>query len=455
MARGRARAAPDARAAALRILQRVDSGDAYASLLLDHEQPALRDPREGRLLRELVLGVLRRRSILDHVIETLSGRSVDRLDPPVRAALRAGTYEILFLDRVPAFASVDRAVELVKHGPSRAAAGLVNAVLRRVAREGRERLPAAPASGDTAALALYHAHPRWWVERLVARAGATDAARLLEADNLAAAPVLALNRARTRREALARRLREEGVITEPCVFAPDALRVREGTLTSSRALADGWCWVQDEASQLVALLAGEQPGPRVADLCAAPGGKTMALLARLPAAGRVLACDRSPARLRRLDENLRRIGARERVDLLAVDLVRPGAALAATFDDVLLDAPCTGTGTLRRHPEIRWRLRPEDPARLAVLQGRLLDAAAALVRPGGRLVYSVCSLEPEEGQGARDAFLERNPAFRIEDPRPGLPAPARALVDPSGALRTAPDRGGLDGFFAALLVRDR
>jgi 16S rRNA (cytosine967-C5)-methyltransferase len=242
-----------------------------------------------------------------------------------------------------------------------------------------------------------------------------------------------------------------GVITEACRYVPGALRVRSGVPQQTPLFRSGAFWIQDEASQLVPALFGSEVGPTSADVCAAPGGKSLGLAARTPPGGWVVAIDRQPHRLRRVVENAARVGARS-IAVLAADMTR-SAPLSMLCDDVLVDAPCSGTGTLRRHPEIRWRLRPDDLPMLAARQRAILHRAAELVRPGGRLAYAVCSLEPEEGDSVLASFLETHRDFTPVDPRAALTKAAGALVGADGALRTSPADGELDGFFAVLLTR--
>ncbi len=443
---------PDPRRAAFEILERVDQSGAWASALLEIAEARFEDDRDASLVHEIVLGVLRRRSLLDHAISEASSRALLRLSSPVRTALRIGAYSILFLDRVPHFAAVDTAVELVKTGPDRSRAGFVNAVLRRIAAGGRTLAAPQPPAGDVVALALFQSHPPWWVARIVDRLGWHRAVRLLEANNQPAPTVIRPNLRRTTRNELARQLQAQGVGTEPCSFVPEALRVTRGVPQRTACLGDGLFWIQDESSQLVPRLLGAVLGPRVLDVCAAPGSKSLQLSERVPVGGIVVASDRHGHRLTRLVRSLRRLG---------IDTVRPIVAdmsrqppLAGLFDHVLVDAPCSGTGTMRRRPEIRWRIRPEDLRVLAERQARLVENAANLVAPGGILVYSVCSLEPEEGEGVVESFLSHERGFRIDDPRPAFPPAARELITSEGFLRTSPDVGGLDGFFAARFVKN-
>ena len=445
--------APNPRRDAFEILRRVEEAGAYASILLERRAAAYGDPRDAGLLTELVLGVLRRRAALDHAVARASSRPLAEIDRAVLTALRLGAYALLFLDRVPDFAAVDTAVSLVRAAGRPRAAGFANGVLRKIAREGRALLPGEPAPGDLEGLALARSHPLWWVRRQAALRGPEAAAALLDADNQPASTVLAPSPGTGSSADLAATLAREGVSVEPCRFVPSALRVVAGVPQRTSAFREGAFWIQDEASQLTVAMLGPAIGPRVADLCAAPGGKTLGLAARVAGGGIVVAADRSLGRLKRAASAFVRVRA-EGVACVVADLTRfPGTLAGGEFDDVLVDAPCSGTGTFRRHPEIRWRLAAADLAALALRQSSLLDAAASLVAPGGRIVYSVCSMEPEEGEQVVASFLARHPAFCRIDPRAFLTGPARSLVGADDALRTSPLDDGLDGFFAVVLTR--
>ncbi len=442
---------PNPRREAFRILRRVEDAGAFASVLLDSRSAEIRDPREVALLTEIVLGVLRRRAVLDHVITRAAGRPLDRLDGEVLTAIRIGAYALLHLDRIPDHAAVDTAVALLKDEGWARAAGFANGVLRTIARGRFELLPPQPAIGDVEALSVYRSHPAWWTRRVVARFGWELADALLALNNEPAATVLASWPMAGSAEALDAALLAEGVSVTPCRFAPEAFRVVAGVPQRTRAFRDGRFWIQDEASQLATRMFGGAVGPWVLDACAAPGGKTLALGARAGPSGRVVAADRHAQRLSRLTQNVRRLRA-DNIVAVACDLSRR-APFVRSFDDVLVDAPCSGTGTLRRHPEIRWRLKPEDLAVHHERQHRILAAASLSVRPGGRLVYSVCSIEPEEGEAVIAAFLAERPEFVRENPRAGLSPAARTMVGDDLALRTSPLDDGMDGFFAALLTR--
>ena len=442
---------PSPRREAFRILRRVEDAGAFASVLLERPAVELNDPRDVSLLVEIVLGVLRRRSQLDYAIAAAAARPLNDVDRAVLTALRIGAYALLFLDRIPDFAAVDTAVALVKDAGLAKAAGFANGVLRRVAREGQALLPQPPKRGDVEGLAVYRSHPTWLADRMVARAGWDDADALMAANNEPAATVLVPWPDAGASTALAAALQADDVHVAPCRFVPGALRVVSGVPPRAAAFREGGCFIQDEASQLAGSMFGGAVGPSVLDVCAAPGGKTLSLASRLVEGGWVVAADRHVKRLLRLSQNVSRLRAAN-VLPLAADMSRP-SPLSCLFDDVLVDAPCSGTGTLRRHPEIRWRLKPEELPMLARRQLLILRAASALVRPGGRLVYSVCSVEPEEGESVIAAFLDEHAEFVRADPRAGLLPAARTLIGADLALRTAPTDDGMDGFFAALLTR--
>jgi 16S rRNA (cytosine967-C5)-methyltransferase len=468
-----------AREEALRILLRVSEEGAWASRLLESLDDAEIDPRDVALTHEIVLGVLRWRGLIDHHLSGLTDRPAQELDPPVRESLRMGVYQMLLLDRVPAYAAVGGSVELAKRAAGRGAAGLVNAVLRRLSRDPelgllREDLRALrPEAGarqgqppdarpgvrgrGLARLASELSHPDWMVARALRRYGEVEGRALLFANCSPPPLVLRPNPLHPASRDLARLLLEQGVATRPGAIAPGALVVTEGRPTRTPLFAEGAFWIQDEASQLVPLLFPAPWSGLTGDLCAAPGGKTLVLATgaspldpagSLPA-DRILAIDLHRHRALRLASSLGRVSPPS-VAVIAADIEARAPLPDAVFDRVLLDAPCSGTGVLRRHPEIRWRLTRERISDLGGLQGRMLDEALRLVRPGGLLLYSVCSLEPEEGDEVVDRFLSRSGAT-IVDPRPGGPPILRELVGEDRRLRTSPHRNGTDGFFAALV----
>jgi 16S rRNA (cytosine967-C5)-methyltransferase len=441
---------PDARALAHEVLVRVGTTEAFADVLLAERLRGARlGPADAALATRLVYGTLAWQGRLDHHLAGLVTSPLDRLEPAVHAALRLGLFQLLFLGRVPAYAAVDSSVRLVGR-TRRAAAGLVNAVLRRAAAAGRAGLPLPDAAADALGrLAIEWSHPRWLVERWARDFERDDLIRLLARDNEHGPVALRANRLRTTRDALQGELAAAGADAAPGEWAADAIVVRRGAarLRGTTAWRDGRFAFQGEASQLVVPLLGLGPGMRVLDACAAPGGKTVHAAA-LVGGGEVVALDVRPAGVARVRREARRLGA-DAVRTLAGDARRP--PLGGAFDAVLVDAPCSGLGTLRRHPEVRWRRRPEDVARLAALQSQILAGVGPLVRPGGTLVYAVCTLMREENEDVIREFVAASPRFVVDDLSHGATGRVREAICRDGFLRTLPHRDDLDGFFVARL----
>jgi 16S rRNA (cytosine967-C5)-methyltransferase len=450
-----------ARAAAFRALRVISSDNVDLGDALSRARDTLEDVRDRALATDLVVSTLRWRGAIDFQLQRCSTTPLGRLDGDVLDALRLGAYQLLYLARVPASAVVNDAVEIVRRAGFRSAAGFANAVLRRLGRE-REALiwPARPVGADGTAdraalldhLSVVHSHPRWLVERWVARLGVVDAEAWLAFNNRAPALTLCVNRLRGTREHVAERLAAESVQTRLTATAPHGLIAPDARVLQSAAFREGWCVVQDEASQLIAEIVQAGAGARVLDACASPGGKTVALAAQA-VGGIVVASDVRPRRVRLLAETL----ARCRVDTAYVVQVPERGALPfrdGAFDCVLVDAPCSGLGTLRRDPDIRWRRRPEHLQALASVQHDLLRRTAPLVSLGGRLVYSTCSSEPEENDDVIAAFLAESPGFaRVPvSGIAGVPATVVSLSARDGVLRTSPLEG-LEVFFGAVLER--
>jgi 16S rRNA (cytosine967-C5)-methyltransferase len=440
-----------ARALALDVLLRIEKESVHADVTLAAALTASGlSTRDRALATRLVYGTLAWQGRLDWQLAHLANREPTTLDAHVRATLRLGLLQIDLLDRIPDHAAVTTSVELAKrHVP--AASGLVNAVLRRATRE-RHHLPLPDPTVDPAAhLAIALSHPRWLVERWQARFQPGELRELLTADNEAAPTVL---RARPGdRDALVARLTAAGVACEAGRFGPDAVRVQAVDPHGLPGWAEGAFSVQSEASQLVAHLLAPKPGLRVLDACAAPGGKTTYVADLMSDRGLIVALDHRRRGARAVAANAKRLGLRS-IAALALDA---GAADAAfgdrTFDRVLVDAPCSGLGTLRAHPEIRWRRQPADLVRLATQQRRILEAVTPLVKPEGVIVYATCTLTDEENEGVVAAWLEAHPELGRERAEAYVPEAARILVDAGGSLRTFPHRDDLDGFFAVRIRR--
>ncbi len=446
-----------ARMAAYWTLRAVLEGEDLPRALV-RERDSLSDGRDRSLVTELTSGTLRWMGALDYLIAGASGRPVSRLDPEVLAVLRLGAYQLLHLDRIPASAAVNESVTLCKRVGKASASGLVNAVLRRLAKSATAPpLPPDPGPGGSRAeqvayLSVTGSHPTWLVERWLDRVGFARADAWTRFNNQPPVLTLRANRRRITVDALSRRLAEHEVVTAPTRWAQDGLSVVSGNPLRTPLADEGLFVLQDEASQLVAELVSAGPDERVLDACAAPGGKTTALGVGADEPRLVVAGELRAPRVALLHGLVRASGA------TAVHVVRHDlrqAPFLPVFDCVLVDSPCSGLGTVRRDPEIRWRRHPSDLARMATLQRALLDGAAGVVRPGGRLVYATCSSEPEENDAVVGAFLDDHSEFESAHPerrgpvRDGL----RSVLTPEGWLRTTPDEHELELFFAATLQR--
>jgi 16S rRNA (cytosine967-C5)-methyltransferase len=441
-----------ARRAALTVLQAVHAKGADLSGALEHARRTLDDSRDRALASEIVHGVLRWRAALDHGIAWAGRRETAAFDPVVLDILRVGAYQLLHLNRVPASAAVHDAVDQCRELGVPRAAPAVNAILRAISRR-RGELPLPTRDTPLAYLSVTLSHPEWLAARWIARLGAERAEAWALFNNEAAPIVLRAHTWVESRDALAARLAGLGIETRPCAFAPDGLVVTAGNPLAGDAGRP--FTVQDESSQLVAAFVGVQPGERILDTCASPGGKTTAMAGSCSAPGCVVAADLRPRRVRLLAATVASSGA-PRVSVIRADAAAP-LPFGRVFDAVLVDAPCSGLGTIRRDPDIRWRRAESDLAGLAATQRRMLDAAAGVVAPGGRLIYATCSSEPEENRCVVDDFLRERSGWTLEPASAraaGLPAGVMACVDGSGCLAPTPDGQGLESFFAACLRRD-
>ncbi|HYV06605.1 MAG TPA: 16S rRNA (cytosine(967)-C(5))-methyltransferase RsmB [Blastocatellia bacterium] len=436
-----------ARRAAFDILLRVEGEGAYASVLIA-SLPGTDLSREDRALaQEITLGVLRWQGLLDFLIEHHANRPVRGLDVQVAIALRIGLYQLRYLARVPPSAAVNESVNLVKKFGVRSAAGLVNAVLRKAA-ESPAHEAGAGIEDPLERASVEVSHPAWMLRRWSASFGEAEARSLALANNAAPATAFRVNTLRSTIDEALAGLAEQGVMARASRFVPGAFIVEQGAAAVAKAAEHGSIYIQDEASQLVSLLLDPQPGERVLDVCAAPGSKATHIAALTGDKSWIVACDVHSHRLNSLTAACERLWVRS-INTISLDATHelPFVSDAPKFDRVLIDAPCSGTGTLRRNPEIKWRLAPEDIQRLAELQQAVLACAAAWVRRGGRLVYSTCSLEQEENEEVIRRFIESNPSFRVIEPN------AVEMITPSGFISTFPHRHGMDGFFAAVLEK--
>lgn len=436
-----------ARKAAFHILQRVEAGHGFAVELLQSRVISLLGDADRRLVTELVMGVLRWRGDLDFQIESLSAKPLSYFDSEVVVILRLGLYQLCHLENVPAHAAVHEAVEMAKVMRKRSAAGLVNAVLRKC-----RRAPFKNAADGGYLESARRSIPGWICERWRQNFGDDAADSIILASQAIPRTCLCTMGSVFSREALQQELRQDGVKTEQGRTARRALWVTSGNVISTAAWREGRIVIQDEASQRVAELVSPMQGQRVLDLCAAPGIKAEQIADDMRT-GTYVACDRSPRRLRTLEKIVRaHWPAGVRQYLVLADAAKP-LPIAAPFDRVLVDAPCSGTGTLSRNPEIKWRLRHEDISRLANQQRLILQNGLRALARGGRLVYSTCSLEPEENEQVVAEALRACHGYR-QLPRGELGiSAADDLFDDQGAFRTRPGMQHLDGFFATVFVR--
>jgi len=411
-----------ARLAAFKILQQVEGG-AFSSVLLAAEEPRLQ-AIDRALCHELVLGSLRWQLLLDKTVEHFSKRRVESLDPPVRIALRLGLYQLRFLTRIPNSAAVNESVNLVRMARLSSAAAFVNAVLRRAVRE-PDYDPAADVSDPLEKLAIETSHPVWLIERWTTSFGLDEARAFAHANNLVPPTAFRVVANRAEESEVLSRLSAAGAMLESSKVRTGAWRVTGGTAVLRDLSAEGKIYLQDDASQLVAQVVDVKPGERVLDLCAAPGGKTT-LMADQGDGAVIVAADRSPTRIDTIVGTMRLHGL-DNIEPVLLDATQELPFRNGSFDKVLVDAPCSGTGTLRRNPEIRWRLSPADIPALALQQKAILRMAVKMVKPGGRLVYSTCSVEREENEEVV----------------------AESGLRPLETIRTWPHRDGCDAFFIA------
>ena len=436
-----------ARSCAFSVLRRTFEQGAYADRALRAQAERARlEGRELALATQLALGTVQRRATLDHLIEILTERPVQRLDPPTLAALRLGLFQLCFLDGVASHAAVDESVQLAKAGRG-GGHRLVNAVLRRAAREGRALVESLDDATPQAA-ALKHSHPEWVVRLWWEALGPSEARALMAADNRPPESALRANTLVADAERVAAELATCGVATHPAQRLPEGLVVDSRFDPQGSPLWDaGAITAQSRASMLASRIVSPQPGERVLDLCAAPGAKATHLAALTEGRGEVIAVERRPARAGSLSDNALRMRARNL-------RVRVGDARddhGRDFDRVLVDPPCSGLGTLSARADLRWRAAPEAVPRLARLQGEILTAAARAVRPGGVLVYSTCTISPEENELQVKRFLAGSPELRADDLQSEYPLWKHPGVDRH--LLLMPHRDGTQGFFIARLRR--
>ena len=449
-----------ARVAAYEVLRAVSTGRSDLPGALAQVRSRLSDERDRALAGEIATGTLRWQGSFDAIIEAFTKRPLGKLDPEVLDILRMTAFQLLYLDRIPASAAVNDAVALTGKVGKRSASGLVNAILRRISRE-RDRLPLPAAFAGQVRVpsreeALEYlektlSHPRWLIARWLDRYGLDAAEQWALFDNAPAALTLRANTLRISRQALAERLAARDVDTAPTRFAADGLTVRHGNPLATPLADEGLFFVQDESSQLVAELVAAAGGERILDACASPGGKTTAMAAAMANRGVIVATDLRGRRVDLLARTVQALGATcAKVVQADTSAVLP---FGASFDAALLDAPCSGLGTLRRDPDIRWRRSEGELKRFAAMQLQMLNRVAETVDPGGRIIYSTCSSEPEENEEVVAQFLASHGQF-VQAPE-RIPDSLKRFLTVDGYFRTLPFRDELEAFFAAILVKTK
>lgn len=447
----------DARSTALDVLLKVEQAQAFSNLQLNQ---ALRsgklERQEAALATELVYGTLQRLNTIDHHLSRFVTRGLDKLQPWVRNLLRLSFYQLYYLDRIPPHAAVNEAVNIAKRRGHKGISGMVNGVLRNVLRN-LDSLSIPSTWPAVKRIALTASHPEWLVERWIEQFGEDETEAMCEENNRPPLLSARVNRLQTDRETLLAELRQSQIEAEPSLLSADGivLRGRSGNLAMTSWHEEGKLTIQDESSMLVAAVLAAAPGMRVLDCCAAPGGKTTHIAEMMQDIGEVWANDIHEHKQQLIDSQAKRLG------LTCVKTIVGDAGRLAErfpvehFDRILLDAPCSGLGVIRRKPDIKWRKNAEELSELPALQARLLEEAAKLLRPGGTLVYSTCTIEPAENEQIISRFLAAHPEFTVDRSLSELvPQVLAPNIDRElGAIRILPHHFGSDGFFIARLQK--
>ncbi|MCF2616948.1 16S rRNA (cytosine(967)-C(5))-methyltransferase RsmB [Oscillibacter valericigenes] len=436
-----------ARATALRVLVSCRNNGAWADAALKAQisRDGLSGP-DAALCSRIVYGVMQNRMLLDFYIGAYCTQKPDHLQPPLLEILRIGAYQIIYLDKIPDSAAVNTSVELAKLAKRWQASGLVNAVLRKLS-QNKKALPPVPERDDVQRLSIQYSHPKWFVKRLVSLLGREEAERFLACDNQIAPITVQVNPLKTTLEALTEELQQAGISVQPHSWVPDCLELSgTGDLAALPSFREGKFLVQDPAARLVSLIAGIRPGQKVLDVCAAPGGKSLSAAFAMAGNGSIVACDLHENKLKRIQESADRLGVNI-ITTQAADgrVFRP--EWEASFDTVLVDAPCSGLGIIRKKPDTRYK-KADDLFTLPVVQAAILDNAARYVRPGGTLVYSTCTILPEENEQVTEAFLAEHADFGLEPFE--LPLP---VGKSDGSLTLWPQRHDTDGFYICRMTR--
>ncbi|MFI5304827.1 MAG: 16S rRNA (cytosine(967)-C(5))-methyltransferase RsmB [Nitrospiria bacterium] len=441
------------RLSALNIINEVEEKEIFLDPLMEREYEKLSSIDRG-LLKELVYGTLRWQGYLDWVINRYAERKTQKMGEWVRNALRIGAYQILFLTKIPYFAAIYESVELVKEKEGLPSSGFVNGVLRSILRDKEANKLQDLKDDNPHHIAIKYSQPEWLVKRWVNRFG-FETTRNWFKNNIKTPPLtIRVNRVLIDRDHLSSLLFDEGISNHKTENSPVGLILEKpGDVTRLHSYQKGLFYIQDEGSQLVPFLLSPRPGDQILDACAAPGGKATQLAELIGDRGEIMAVDQSPDRINTLQRNLKRLGLNS-VKPRQFDLTRNSKEFyARSFNKILLDAPCSGTGVLRRHPEGKWQKRENFLPGFAKTQLQLLEAVSKCLKAGGILVYSTCSTEPEENEKIIEKFIKSNSGFKVENPRSALPEGCQRFITKENYFRTYPEWENMDGFFAVKMVR--
>jgi 16S rRNA (cytosine967-C5)-methyltransferase len=442
-----------ARKIAFKVLQKVAQERASSSILLDsyfhQEHPTKLD---RNLCTQLVYGTLRWQKRLDYIISSFSHIPISKIDMPLLIILRMALYQMLFLDRIPDSASVSEAVKLSKEVGHQGHTSFANALLRKACKQsGNIALPTIKQSIKDYCV-ITQSHPEWLVEKWLKRWGAETTIKIVEANNKEAPKYIRINTFKTNKKALREELKKDGIETEECCYLHNCLKIKKPSWDGAKSLSEGYLYIMDIASQIVASLVSPLKNDFILDACAAPGGKAISLALDIDQQGKIVGNDRHWGRIKEMNKNLNRLGI-SCVSIVQSDMEKQ-PPFKPVFNRVLLDAPCSALGRIRRSPEIKWNRHIEEISHYAQRQLLLLERASEVLKSGGLLIYSVCSLEEEENEQVIQRFLEKKKNFRIASPLKYLSASLRELADEDGFVRTFPCKHDMDGFFAALLTFD-
>ncbi|SFD86531.1 16S rRNA (cytosine967-C5)-methyltransferase [Bacillus sp. OV194] len=435
---------------AVEVLLKIEQNQAYSNLLLNQSiKKANLSQKDVGLLTELVYGTVQRKNTLDYLLEPFVAKGLKKLEKWVLVLLRMSLYQMVYLDKIPDHAIINEAVEIAKKRGHKGISGMVNGVLRRIQREGTADL--SELTHDEERLALQYSMPEWLVQRWITQYGLDNAEKMCAA-NMEPAPVTGrVNSMRSSREKVLQSLHAEGIEGSNGGLSPDAIKLKKGSLSHSSAFKEGYVTIQDESSMLVARALNPSSNEKILDACAAPGGKTTHIAELLNNTGEVTALDLHPHKVKLIQEQAERLGLTN-IKTEALDSRKAGEKFSvSSFDRILVDAPCSGFGVIRKKPDIKWSKKEEDIHRIAEIQMQILDKVAELLKPGGTLLYSTCTVDKEENDEIADAFLKHHPDFEWDKSfNERLPETLQPYLKPAEAqVQILPHYFNSDGFYLA------